>query len=110
VRYSSIQITRPKKDPTFWYKATIEPSTVTYLRKNYKFLESVHNGVELYMDPIDGVVAVIPEFHPLFNCEMFDMQATRRGSAVWGGTQKVYNDLHKLFQAYVNMFVEVIPD
>jgi hypothetical protein len=66
----------------------------------------VHNGVELYLDPIDGIVAVIPEFHPLFNCEMFD----RKGDPSTIGPQKVYNDLHKLFQAYVNMFVEVVPD
>jgi hypothetical protein len=77
MRYSSLQITGTGDQPYF-YPNDASDSVARYIRREFALAGVLEGGIEMYLEKELSRAALVPETHPLFNCDVKRLTRQRR--------------------------------
>jgi hypothetical protein len=99
MRYSSIQITGTFDLP-FFYPNDASDSVARYIRREFA-LAGVVEGIEMYLEKELSRAALVPETHPLFNCDVI--------YSVSIGTTEQYSNMNRMIESvYIRKLLDLI--
>jgi hypothetical protein len=100
MRYSSIRITGTFDLP-FFYPNDASDSAARYIRREFALAGVLEGGIEMYLEKELSRAALVPETHPLFNCDVI--------YSVSIGTTKQYKTMDKMIEnEYIRKLLDLI--
>ena len=109
MRYSYIQITGTFYQPYF-YVNDASNSVVEYIKREFDFVGALDGGIEMYLEKEFSRAALVPETHPLFNCNViYSVSKSSDFSKEGVGTTKQYNTMDKMIESvYIYKLLDLI--
>ena len=101
MRYSSIRITGTFDLP-FFYPNDASDSAARYIRREFALAGVLEGGIEMYLEKELSRAALVPETHPLFNCDVIYSVSSI-------GTTKQYKTMDKMIEnEYIRKLLDLI--
>jgi hypothetical protein len=109
VRYSSIQITGTFDQP-FFYPTYASDSVASFIRREFALAGVLEGGIEMYLEKTFSRAALIPETHPLFNCDViYSVVKSSDFSKESIGTTKQYKTMDRMIEnEYIVKLLDLI--
>ena len=109
MRYSSIQITGTFDQPYF-YPNDASDSVARYTRREFALAGVLEGGIKMYLEKELSRAALVPETHPLFNCDViYSVSKSSDFSNEGIGTTKQYKTMDKMIEnEYIRKLLDLI--
>jgi hypothetical protein len=109
MRYSYIQITGTLYQPYFHVSATSN-SVVEYIKREFDFVGALDGGIEMYLEKKFSRAALVPETHPLFNCDViYSVSKSSDFSTEGVGTTEQYSNMNRMIESvYIYKLVDLV--
>jgi hypothetical protein len=108
MRYSYIQITGTLYQPYFYVNDATN-SVVEYIKREFKSV-GVVEGIEMYLEKEFSRAALVPETHPLFNCNViYSVSKSSDFSTEGVGTTEQYSNMNRMIESvYIYKLVDLV--
>jgi hypothetical protein len=109
MRYSYIQITGTFYQPYF-YVNDASNSVVEYIKREFDFVGALDGGIEMYLEKEFSRAALVPETHPLFNCNVIYSASKSSDFSTGGvGTTEQYHNMDRMIEGvYIYKLLDLI--